>query len=190
MTTFKRITRPQLIEACKRVVTLAVQYKPGEHHRELGCDGLLLVPFGSDLHISGMWFVTNRLAQQAGCLTNITLRFESSNNGWGGRVFQMDRKGMRSQEIRMASLVLPCPPANLGAGRRILKHCSLRARTRPPSARAATKPPIAWPSSRSEGAYPAPRSRRGNGARTNRLAPTRACEPVALRRGSRHSARL
>jgi len=38
---FRRITKPQLLRACKRVIELAQQYKPGEHHREMGYDGLL-----------------------------------------------------------------------------------------------------------------------------------------------------
>lgn len=36
-----RITKESLMAACSRVVALAAQYKPSEHHRELGYDGLL-----------------------------------------------------------------------------------------------------------------------------------------------------
>jgi len=39
--TLTRITRPKLLLACQRVLELALQYKPSEHHRELGYDGLL-----------------------------------------------------------------------------------------------------------------------------------------------------
>jgi len=35
-----RITKNELIEACKRVLELAAQYKPKDHHREMGYDGL------------------------------------------------------------------------------------------------------------------------------------------------------
>jgi hypothetical protein len=41
MTTYKRITKPQLIAACSRVIALASQYKPKDAHREMGYDGLL-----------------------------------------------------------------------------------------------------------------------------------------------------
>ncbi len=37
----ERITRAKLIEACRRVVALAGQYKPKDAHREMGYDGLL-----------------------------------------------------------------------------------------------------------------------------------------------------
>ena len=36
-----RITKKALMQACQRVVELAVQYKPKDHHREMGYDGLL-----------------------------------------------------------------------------------------------------------------------------------------------------
>jgi hypothetical protein len=36
-----RITRNALLDACRRVVALANQYKPKDHHREMGYDGLL-----------------------------------------------------------------------------------------------------------------------------------------------------
>lgn len=36
-----RITKKTLLQACQRVVELAAQYKPKEHHREMGYDGLL-----------------------------------------------------------------------------------------------------------------------------------------------------
>jgi len=36
-----RITKRALMRACERVIELAVQYKPRDHHREMGYDGLL-----------------------------------------------------------------------------------------------------------------------------------------------------
>jgi hypothetical protein len=36
-----RITKPELIRGCQRVIELATQYKPKDHHREMGYDGLL-----------------------------------------------------------------------------------------------------------------------------------------------------
>src|SRR5262245_47898774 len=36
-----RITKMALLAACQRVVELAREYKPQEHHREMGYDGLL-----------------------------------------------------------------------------------------------------------------------------------------------------
>jgi hypothetical protein len=36
-----RIAKDELVKACQRFLELASQYKPGEHHREMGYDGLL-----------------------------------------------------------------------------------------------------------------------------------------------------
>lgn len=36
-----QITKRALVAACRRVAVLAAQYKPGDHHREMGYDGLL-----------------------------------------------------------------------------------------------------------------------------------------------------
>ena len=37
-----RITKPETeIRGCQRVIELATQYKPKDHHREMGYDGLL-----------------------------------------------------------------------------------------------------------------------------------------------------
>jgi hypothetical protein len=38
---YTRISKPLLMDACVRVVKLASEYKPAEHHREMGYDGLL-----------------------------------------------------------------------------------------------------------------------------------------------------
>jgi hypothetical protein len=63
-----RITKNALITACQRVIALASEYKPKDHHREMGYDGLLFgyldAAFGKMKRQHRIWIGKSRLPKR------------------------------------------------------------------------------------------------------------------------------
>jgi len=68
LTAHRRISKKQLLQACERVVELAQQYKPTEHHREMGYDGLLFgfleASFGKIRRQHQIWMGKSRVPKR------------------------------------------------------------------------------------------------------------------------------